>query len=100
SQLVRQDDWIIVDGDAGLVIVDPAPEVMARYRDRQQQIAREREQLARLRHMPSVTRDGQAVELLANIEQPEDAAVAVRAGAVGVGLFRTEFLFMGRGGRL
>ncbi|PWW45531.1 phosphoenolpyruvate--protein phosphotransferase [Melaminivora alkalimesophila] len=100
SQLVRQDDWIIVDGDAGLVIVDPAPEVLARYRDRQQQIAREREQLARLRHMPSVTRDGQAVELLANIEQPEDAAVAVRAGAVGVGLFRTEFLFMGRGGRL
>jgi phosphotransferase system enzyme I (PtsI) len=60
----------------------------------------ERERLARLRHTPSITLDGQRIELLANIEQPADAAVAVRAGAVGVGLFRTEFLFMGRNGSL
>jgi len=53
-----------------------------------------------LRHTPAVTLDGQKVELLANIELPEDTAAAVHAGAVGVGLFRSEFLFMGRGGQL
>ncbi|AVO49127.1 phosphoenolpyruvate--protein phosphotransferase [Melaminivora suipulveris] len=100
SQLVRQDDWIIIDGDAGVVIVDPSPMVLDEYRFRQRQIALERERLQRLRHTPSVTLDGQHVELLANIEQPQDAAAALAVGAVGVGLFRTEFLFMDRGGRL
>ncbi|WP_313077472.1 phosphoenolpyruvate--protein phosphotransferase [Melaminivora sp.] len=100
GQLVRQDDWIIIDGDAGVVIVDPVPRVLEEYRGRQRRIALERERLVRLHHTPSVTADGQAIELLANIEQPADAAVALAAGAVGVGLFRTEFLFMGRSGRL
>ncbi|AEB82800.1 phosphoenolpyruvate--protein phosphotransferase [Alicycliphilus denitrificans] len=100
SQLVRQDDWIIIDGDAGTVIVDPTPIILAEYGFRQRQLALERERLTRLRHTPAVTLDAQAIELLANIEQPGDAAAALRAGAVGVGLFRSEFLFMGRGGRL
>ncbi|MDE2415819.1 MAG: phosphoenolpyruvate--protein phosphotransferase [Comamonadaceae bacterium] len=100
SQLVRQDDWIIIDGDAGAVIVDPTPIILAEYGFRQRQIALERERLTRLRHTPAVTLDAQSIELLANIEQPGDAAAALRAGAVGVGLFRSEFLFMGRGGRL
>ncbi|MDQ1259893.1 MAG: phosphoenolpyruvate-protein phosphotransferase system enzyme [Pseudomonadota bacterium] len=100
SQLVRQDDWVIIDGDAGQVIVDPSPIILAEYGFRQRQIEVERERLTRLRHTPSVTLDGERVELLANIEMPQDAAVAVAAGAVGVGLFRTEFLFMGRAGNL
>src|SRR5690606_22073745 len=100
SQLVRQDDWVIIDGDAGVVIVDPSPPVLEEYRQRQRQGACERDRLAQLRHTPAVTLDGQAVELLANIEQPQDAAAALAAGAAGVGLFRTEFLFMDRGGRL
>ena len=100
SQLVRQDDWVIIDGDAGAVIVDPSPIVLDEYRFRQRQLELERERLTRLRHTPAVTLDAQAVELLANIEQPQDAAAALRAGAVGVGLFRSEFLFMGRAGRL
>ncbi|MBS0291695.1 MAG: phosphoenolpyruvate--protein phosphotransferase [Proteobacteria bacterium] len=100
SQLVCQDDWVIIDGDAGAVIVDPTPIILAEYGFRQRQIALERERLTRLRHTPAVTLDAQAIELLANIEQPGDAAAALRAGAVGVGLFRSEFLFMGRGGRL
>ncbi|GAB1384949.1 phosphoenolpyruvate--protein phosphotransferase [Melaminivora sp.] len=100
SQLVRQDDWVIIDGDAGVVIVDPSPMVLDEYRFRQRQIVLERERLQRLRHTPSVTLDGQPIELLANIEQPADAALALQAGVVGVGLFRTEFLFMNRGGRL
>jgi phosphoenolpyruvate-protein phosphotransferase (PTS system enzyme I) len=100
SHLIRQDDWVIVDGDAGIVIVDPSPIVLAEYEFKQRQGEIDRGRLTRLRHTPAVTLDGQKVELLANIEMPEDAAAAVSAGAVGVGLFRSEFLFMGRQGRL
>ncbi len=100
SRIVRQDDWIIIDGDTGLVIVNPSPIVLEEYRFRQRQIELERAKLNRLRHTPSVTLDGQAVELLANIELPSDAAAAIQAGAVGVGLFRSEFLFMNRDGEL
>ncbi len=100
SQLVRQDDWIIIDGDAGVIIVDPSPIILAEYGFRQRQGELERERLARLRHTPAITLDGHKIELLANIEQPGDAAAAVRAGALGVGLFRSEFLFMGRAGNL
>ena len=96
SQLVRQDDWVIIDGDAGVVIVDPSPIILAEYGFKQRQGDLERGRLSRLRHKPAVTLDGQRVELLANIEMPEDSIGAVKAGAVGVGLFRSEFLFMGR----
>ena len=96
SQLVRQDDWVIIDGDSGVVIVDPSPIILAEYGFKQRQGDLERGRLARLRHKPAVTLDGQRVDLLANIEMPEDTLNAVKAGAVGVGLFRSEFLFMGR----
>ena len=100
SQLVRQDDWVIVDGDAGVLIIDPSPIVLAEYGFKQRQAELGRERLNRLKHTPAVTLDGQAIELLANIEQPTDAAGAREAGAQGVGLFRSEFLFMGRNGKL
>jgi phosphotransferase system enzyme I (PtsI) len=100
GQLIRQDDWIIIDGNAGVVIVDPSPIIQAEYGFRQRQNELERERLSRLRHTPALTLDGERIELLANIEQPGDGPAAVHAGAVGVGLFRTEFLFMGRGGNL
>ncbi len=100
SRLIRQDDWVIIDGDAGAVIVDPSPIVLEEYRFRQRQSELERARLARLRHTPAVTLDGEAVELHANIEQPMDAQAAVEAGATGVGLFRSEFLFMNREGEL
>ncbi|MBA2965598.1 MULTISPECIES: phosphoenolpyruvate--protein phosphotransferase [Ramlibacter] len=100
SQLVRQDDWVIIDGDDGVMIVDPSPIILAEYGFKQRQAELERGRLARLRHTPAITLDGQKIELLANIEMPEDAAAAVAAGAVGVGLFRSEFLFMGRKGDL
>lgn len=96
SQLVRQDDWIIIDGDAGVVLVNPSPIILAEYGFKQRQAEVERERLSRLKHTPAVTIDGHKVELLANIEMPEDAAAALRVGSVGVGLFRSEFLFMGR----
>jgi len=100
SQLVRQDDWIIIDGDAGVMIVDPSPIILAEYGFKQRQGELERGRLSRLRHTPAVTLDGQKIELLANIELPDDAPAALKAGAVGVGLFRSEFLFMGRRGNL
>ena len=100
SQLIRQDDWIIIDGDMGVVIVDPSPIILAEYGFKQRQGDLERERLTRLRHTPAVTLDGQKIELLANIEMPEDADAAIMVGAVGVGLFRSEFLFMGRQGDL
>jgi phosphotransferase system enzyme I (PtsI) len=100
SQLIKQDDWVIIDGDAGVLIVDPSPIILAEYGFKQRQGALERERLNRLRHTPAVTLDGQKIELLANIEMPEDTSGAIQAGAVGVGLFRSEFLFMGRIGNL
>ncbi len=100
SRIIRQDDWVVIDGDAGIVIVDPSPIVLEEYRFRQRQSELGRERLARLRHTPAVTLDGERVELLANIEMPNDAIAALEAGAVGVGLFRSEFLFMNREGEL
>jgi phosphotransferase system enzyme I (PtsI) len=98
SALISEDDWVIIDGDAGIVIVDPASLVLEHYRERQNQLIRERKKLGKLRKTPAVTRDGTHIHLLANIELPEDCAGALDAGAVGVGLFRSEFLFMGRTG--
>ncbi len=99
SSLIAEDDWIIIDGDAGIVIVDPAPVVLEQYRDAQARLLRERKKLGKLKKTPAITRDGTFIHLLANIELPEDCAGALEAGAVGVGLFRSEFLFMGHTGQ-
>ncbi len=100
SHLVRQDDWVIIDGDAGVLVVDPSPIILAEYGFKQRQGELERGRLMRLLHTPAVTLDGEKIELLANIEMPDDSVNAVKVGAVGVGLFRSEFLFMGRHGKL
>ncbi len=96
SALIRQDDLIIVDGDHGIVIVDPAPIVLEEYTYRQSEKALEQKKLQRLKFSPTQTLCGTKISLAANIELPEDARAAVEAGAVGVGLFRTEFLFMSK----
>ena len=98
SAIIAQDDWLIIDGDAGVVIVDPAPLVLAQFRERQAALQRERKKLGKLKKTPAITRDGTPVMLLANIEFPDDCAAAMDAGASGVGLFRSEFLFMNRAG--
>jgi len=100
STLIRQDDVVIIDGDNGIVIVDPSPAILEEYRHRRSESELQKKRLERLRHTPTVTLDGTQIDLLANIEMPEDSATAVKAGAVGVGLFRSEFLFMGRRGAL
>jgi len=96
SALIRQDDLIIVDGDHGIVIVDPAPIVLEEYTYRQSEKALEQKKLQRLKFAPTQTLCGTKISLTANIELPEDARTAVEAGAVGIGLFRTEFLFMSK----
>ena len=96
SRLIRQDDWIIIDGDSGLRIVDPSPIILEDYRVRKQESELGRQRLTRLKNTPARTLDGQMVELLANIELPDDCETALAAGAAGIGLFRTEYLFMNR----
>jgi phosphotransferase system enzyme I (PtsI) len=97
SRLIEQDDWVIVDGDAGVVICNPSALVMDQYRARQTMLIKARKRLLKLKKTPAITKDGTAIKLLANIELPDDCAPALDAGAAGVGLFRSEFLFMGRG---
>ncbi len=98
--LIRQDDWLIVDADAGIVIVNPTSLVLEQYRARQAAQARARKKLGKLKKTPTVTVDGTSVALLANIEFPDDCTVALENGATGIGLFRSEFLFMGRSGSI
>lgn len=100
SALVKQNDMLIIDGDAGVTIVNPAPLVLAQYRARQERMLRARKKLGRLKKTPAITQDGTEIMLLANIELPADSAAALEAGANGVGLLRSEFLFMGRAGPL
>lgn len=94
--LLRDGDVVIVDGEAGVLLVNPSPRVVAEYRARQADYARERATLGMLRDVPAITLDGVTVSMLANIELPDEAQAAVDAGAEGIGLFRSEFLFMGR----
>ncbi len=96
TELIRDDDWVILDGDRGLLIIAPDESVLAEYRHRQATGLLEREKLKRLVKVPSRTLDRVPVELLANIEMPGEAEQALAEGAVGIGLYRSEFLFMNR----
>ncbi|MES2739546.1 MAG: phosphoenolpyruvate--protein phosphotransferase [Pseudomonadota bacterium] len=100
SALIEQDDWLIIDGDAGVVIANPSALVMEQYRERQGALQRARKKLSKLKKTPAVTKCGTAITLLANIELPDDCPFALESGANGVGLFRSEFLFMGRGHKI
>ena len=98
SRLIEQDDWVIIDGDAGVVIANPSQLVLEQYRLRQVMLQKARKRLQKLKKTPAVTLDGVAIALHANIELPDDCPGALDNGATGVGLFRSEFLFMARGG--
>ncbi len=97
-ELVREDEVIIVDGTQGVVIVDPDDMVLAEYRLKQNQWKLERQKLSRIKTAAAETLDGTVVELFANIELPSDLDAVKQSGATGIGLFRTEFLFMNRKG--
>lgn len=94
--LINDGELMIVDGAAGVVIVNPDPEVLAEYQLKQNQWQLAKQKLQRIKTTKAMTVDGVAIDLLANIEVPEDVISAKASGAVGVGLYRTEFLFMNR----
>lgn len=96
--LIRQDDWLIVDADAGVVIVNPTQLVLDQYRSKQSAQQKLRRKLNRLKKVAAVTQDGTEIDLMANIEFPDDCRGVMDLNGMGIGLFRSEFLFMGRGG--
>ena len=95
-QLIRDNDLLIVDGSQGVVIVDPDEHVLSEYRLRQSQLELEKRKLKRIKTTAATTLDGSAVELFANIELPQDIEQVKENGATGIGLFRSEFLFLNR----
>ncbi|MBU3595549.1 phosphoenolpyruvate--protein phosphotransferase [Polynucleobacter sp. 86C-FISCH] len=96
SEMIRHGDWLVLDGERGVVVVAPDEQLLAEYRKLQTQVLKEARKLQQLKHAKTETADRVQIELFANIELPEDAIQAVKLGAVGVGLFRSEFLFMDR----
>jgi phosphoenolpyruvate-protein phosphotransferase (PTS system enzyme I) len=95
-QMVREGEVVIVDGVHGVLIVAPDQLVLEEYQRRQRELESMRQKLKRIRTTPATTRDGTAVELHANIELPQDIEQVRESGATGVGLFRSEFLFLNR----
>ncbi|MDO9065237.1 MAG: phosphoenolpyruvate--protein phosphotransferase, partial [Sulfuricella sp.] len=95
-QLIRENELLIVDGQQGVVIVNPDRQILAEYKLRQSQWEIEKQKLKRLKSTAATTLDGTAVELLANIELPQDIPQVKASGAAGIGLFRSEFLFLNR----
>jgi len=100
ARLIQQDELVIVDGDAGVIIAEPSAIILEEYRHKRRHLEILRDRLKRLRYMPARTLDDEPIELQANIELPSDCSMAVEVGATGVGLYRTEFLFMNRSGQL
>jgi phosphoenolpyruvate-protein phosphotransferase (PTS system enzyme I) len=93
---IAQDDWVIVDGDSGRIYVNPDEPTRAKYARLASEARQRTAALASLRDVPAQTQDGKHIELHANIELPDDVQEALTAKVDGIGLFRTEFLFMGR----
>ena len=94
--LIHDDELIIVDGGLGVVIVNPSKEILAEYKLRQDEWELEQQKLKRIKSTKAITIDGTVIDLHANIEVPEDVLAVKAAGATGIGLYRTEFLFMNR----
>ncbi len=95
---IRNGEELIVDGKRGALIVAPDKAVIAEYRQHQKDIVLLRRELETLRSSPAVTHDGHPISLLANIELPEDIKAVAKVAAAGIGLYRSEFLFMNRRG--
>ena len=96
AHAINPGDVVIVDGGAGTVVLNPSAATLASARRSVTAFARERQRYARLRRMPAETGDGHTIELQANLELPIELPQIAQSGAVGIGLFRTEFLFMNR----
>ncbi|MFO1494336.1 MAG: phosphoenolpyruvate--protein phosphotransferase [Lysobacterales bacterium] len=95
-QMVHEGQLLIVDGERGFALIEPDGERLTRYRERQYEQKRRAQQLLRLADAAARTADGESIRIWANAEQPKDLDRALKHGAVGVGLFRTEFLYLHR----
>lgn len=95
-QMIRDGDVLIIDGEQGAVMVNPTPAQIAEYEALARDYAQNRQALVSLKDVQSITLDGIQIKLEANIELPDEAPLALANGAQGIGLFRSEFLFMGR----
>jgi phosphotransferase system enzyme I (PtsI) len=95
-RMLRNDEQIIVDGEQGAVLADATEQILGYYRQRQERVASYFRNLDRLKDKPAVTEDGYRIQLMANIELPEDLEAVTSASAAGIGLYRTEFLYMNR----
>ena len=93
---IEEDDTVILDGGEGIVIVNPTDEEMKEYTAKRESFLQEKKDLERFKGVPTVTKDGVHIELVANIGNPDDLAKVLEYDGEGVGLFRTEFLFMDR----
>ncbi len=93
---VESGDLVVVDGSEGAIVLNPTPATVGRYEAKREEFERAQRQLHRLRRLPAVTRDGVDVVLQANLELPRELDQAREAGAAGIGLLRTEFLYMNR----
>ena len=96
TRYVQHNELVIVDGKRGTIVVDADEGVLAKYRERKQFVLQRKKQLGELKDSLPLTRDGQKVTLLANVELPDDLEAARKSSAQGVGLYRTEYLFMNR----
>ena len=91
---IKEREEIIIDGEKGELFISPTPEIIAEYKEMREQFLAEKEALKKLKNLPATTIDGRTVKIQGNIGKPEDVDAVIEAGAEGIGLYRTEFLFM------
>jgi len=96
-RLIKEGEQLIVDGTNGIVMASPDKKVLSEYRQKKKNIEKKQNVLKKIKNEPCITKDGRKIDLLANIEMPSDTLQAKENGAEGIGLFRTEFLYLGRG---
>ncbi|MFC2947209.1 phosphoenolpyruvate--protein phosphotransferase [Virgibacillus sediminis] len=96
TETINSDDMIIIDGNEGKVLVNPSESELAEYRRKQEEFEQQKEEWAKLKDEPTFSQDGEQVELAANIGTPDDVGGVLNNGGEGIGLYRTEFLYMGK----
>ncbi|MHC4346748.1 MAG: phosphoenolpyruvate--protein phosphotransferase, partial [Planctomycetota bacterium] len=96
TESIHVGDTVVIDGNRGIVIVDPSAETLRQYEEYSVELAELEDKLDRIRKKPAMTRDGVKVTLLGNIEFPEEAELVLQKGGEGIGLYRTEFLYLNR----
>ena len=96
-RLIKEGEQLIVDGSNGIVMASPSKNIFREYHQKKNDIEKKQKVLKKIKNEPCISKDGKKIDLLANIEMPSDTLQAKENGAEGIGLFRTEFLYLGRG---